>query len=383
MPARAELIGTYDLERLNAILTKEFSEFTTFAVSYPPAKSAVELYRVWYPTMVPEDNFRPVQASGLIAIPVNRPARAPVLSWQHGTVFSRDEVPSDPGKSMETRLVIAAFASQGYVVVAADYLGKGVSTEPDSYLVKDSSAQACLDMLLAARAILAEKKVATEGLFLYGWSQGSFNTMVLLNRLEILGESVSAAAVASAPNDLYLCLNRWIHSPSPLDVQWLVGTTALLIHSYERYYRLPGLSDVAIRPEYRQTARDLHENRITWEQAAKVFPATARELLTGEFVQEGTVAGNRFFQTLLANRNYTWRFKTPSRFYYGEIDEVVTPYMATLPVEYQRTLSGAPSEGIFAGKKANHRGTFAYSLRDLQGWFGETSGIRPENPKSP
>ncbi len=378
-----ERIGTYDLARLNAILTTEFADFTTFAVSYPRAKSAVELYRVLYPTVVPEDNNRPVQASGLIAIPVHRPAAAPLLSYQHGTVFSRDEVPSFPDKSMETRLVIAAFASQGYVVIAADYLGKGSSTRPDSYLVKDSSAQACLDMVLAARSILAEKNVATEGLFLHGWSQGSFNTMVLLNRLEIIGEPVTAAAVASSPNDLYLCVNRWIHCPSALDVQWLGGAAALLIHSYERYYHLPGLSAVAIRPAYRQTARDLYENRITWEQAAKVFPATTRELLTDEFVEEGSLVGNRFFQTLQANRNYTWRFKTPSRFYYGEIDEVVTPYMVTLPVEYQRTLGGAPAEAIFAGKKANHRGTFAYAVRDLQKWFATYSGIGPTEESVP
>lgn len=371
-----QAIGTYDLDRLNSILTTELGEFTKTSVTYPPAKMAVRLYRVTYPTVIPEKNNRPVRASGLVAIPEHPSARPPMLSYQHGTVFSRDEVPSAPDKSMETRLMLACFAAQGYVVIAADYIGKGASVEPDSYLVKEATAQACFDMLLAARAVLADLQVKPGDLFLAGWSQGSFSTQVFLNRLESVGEPVKAAAVASAPNDLYLCVTRWIQVPSELDVQWLVGTTALLIHSYAEYHGLPGLADAAIRPAYRQAARDLYENKTTWEQAAKVFPASAKELLEDSFVREGALADNRFFQELQNAKAYQWQFKTPTRLYYGKIDEVVTPFMATLPVEYQKTIGGAPCVAVFAGEKANHRGTFAFAAKDLQTWFAEMSSPR-------
>ncbi len=301
-----------------------------------------------------------------------------MLSYQHGTVFSKDEVPSRPEKSMETRLMLAAFASQGYVVIAADYIGKGSSPEPDSYIVKDVTAQACFDMLQASRGVLADLGIKPGELFLSGWSQGSFSTLVFLNRLEIVGEPLKAAAMASAPNDIYLCVSRWIYAPSKLDVQWLLGAFALLVHSYEEYHHLPGLSDAAFRPEYRQTARELYENKITWEEAAKIFPTTMKGLLREDFVNQGTVVGNRFFQALQANQTYNWRFRTPTHFYYGQLDEVMPPYVATLPVEYQKTIGGAPSAAVFAGKDANHRGTFAFSVRDLQTWFGSLSGIGAE-----
>lgn len=164
-----EKIGTYDIQRLSNPLTTEYADFSTFEVTYPAPQNAVDLYRVSYPTVVPEKNNLPVRASGLIAVPQNLTAPAPVLSYQHGTVFSRYEVPSRPDDSMETRLAIACFAAHGYVVIAADYIGKGDSMQPDSYMTKASTAQACLDMLTAARKVLTELGVPTSGqLFLSG-----------------------------------------------------------------------------------------------------------------------------------------------------------------------------------------------------------------------
>jgi hypothetical protein len=111
-----------------------------FPMKYPPAENAVKLYKVLYNTVVPEDNNRVVQVSGLIALPSENPAQLPLVSYQHGTVFSRSEVPSSIEESMETRMIIARFAGHGYAVIAADYIGKGISKEPDSWLVRESTA---------------------------------------------------------------------------------------------------------------------------------------------------------------------------------------------------------------------------------------------------
>ena len=72
---RSELIGVYDVERLNKILTAELVQFSDFKISFPPARNAVKLYRVTYPSVIPEMNNRPTTASGLIAIPTQPPAR--------------------------------------------------------------------------------------------------------------------------------------------------------------------------------------------------------------------------------------------------------------------------------------------------------------------
>lgn len=366
-----QLIGEYSVERLNKILTDEVAKFSTFPMTYPPAENPARLYKVVYNTVIPEDHNRPVQVSGLIAVPVVKAANLPVVSYQHGTVFSRTEVPSAPEESMETRLMVARFAGQGYLVVAADYIGKGISNEPDGWLVKAVTAQACLDMLLAAKAVCADLNLTPGDLFLSGWSQGSFSTSAFMNRLETIGIPVKAAAMASAPNDIYLCFNRWINVPSDLDVHWLVATASMMVNAYEKYYDLPGLSTTAIKPPYWQTARDLYNNTITWEQAEKILPAKTKDLFEEDFINQCSTASNRFSKQQQENVSFNWRFKTPTHYYYGKIDEVVTPYMVNLPVEYQKTLGGAEAQAVFAGDKADHRGTFLFAVEHQKDWFDE------------
>ena len=278
-----QAVGEYSLARLNKILTSELVEFSDFKISFPEAKHAVTLYRVVYTTVVPELNNRPVTVSGLIAVPQNVAGTLPVVSYQHGTVFSRTEVPSFPDESAETRLMIANFAAQGYVVIAADYVGKGVSAENDAFVIKDATAQTCLDMVLSSRAVFSDLKIPTGELFLSGWSQGAYNTMVFLRKLETLGMPVKASAMAATPNDVYLLVNRLMNVSSELDVQWVVGVICLLVNSYENYYGLPGLSQAAIKPQYWQAAHDLYVNKITWTQAAKLLPLKTRDLLQPEF----------------------------------------------------------------------------------------------------
>ncbi|MFP5221793.1 MAG: alpha/beta hydrolase family protein [Acidobacteriota bacterium] len=369
-----ELIGEYDIARLDSILTNDLPQFTDEKPAFAPARYAVTLYKVTYATVIPEKGNRRTMATGLVAVPQTGAERFDVVSYQHGTVFSKTEVPSSPERSAETRLVLAAFAAQGNVVVAADYIGKGDSPEPDSYLVKDSTAQACFDMLQAARTVCEELGVVLDRLFLSGWSQGSYSTLVFLRKLEENGVPVAAMGTASTPNDLYLCLERWMSGKSPLDVNWLVGVTVLILGSYESYYGPGSLRSQAIKPEYLAAARGLYGNTMSWEAAEKVLPFSTRDLVRETFAGLGAVAGNDFFKKLQENSAYSWRFKTRTRFYYGKVDEVVPPYVATLPVEYQKTIGGAESQAVYAGDRANHRGTFVFGLADQVEWFRSLQG---------
>jgi len=200
--------------------------------------------------------------------------------------------------------------------------------------------------------------------------------MVFRNRLEGIGVAVKAAATASTPSDLYMLVTRWINKPTSLDVSWIVGTAALLIGSYERYYGLPGLGSAAIKEKYRQTATDFYNNRIGWEQASKVFPATVSEFFEPEFAAGSSMVANPFYKQLQENQGYRWRYRTPSRYYYGKADEVITPYIATLPPEYETTIGGAPAEAVYAGDTANHRGTFLYGVLDQKDFFEKVAGRR-------
>ena len=128
---RYELIARWDVARLNAILTQDMPKFSGLNISYTPARNAVNLYRVTYNSVVPERGNKPIVATGLLALPDAPAAQLPLVSYQHGTVYGKDEVPSNPDKSPETAVMIAQFAGQGYALIGADYFGMGASTEQE------------------------------------------------------------------------------------------------------------------------------------------------------------------------------------------------------------------------------------------------------------
>ena len=362
-------LGDYSVERLNTILSTEVATFSSFKIQYPQAANGVSLYKVQYATVIPEQGNKPTLASGLVAVPKTAQKKLPVVSYQHGTVFTRTAVPSRPEESDETRIVTARLAGNGYVVIAADYIGKGDSAEPDSYMVREATVQACVDMLFAARAVLADLGIAEDGLFLSGWSQGSWSTQQFRHRLETLNIPVRAAATAATPADLYLLLTRWINRPTPLDATWLAGSVILFTYSYAYYYDMPGLPQTVIKPEYEAACRDFYENKIGWEQLQPQIPGKIADLLQKDAVAKSTPGMDAFFSRLRENQAFMWRSVTPCRYYYGKVDEVMPPYVATLAVGYTEAVGGAKAEAVYAGDVADHRGAFLYGVKDQKEFF--------------
>ncbi len=364
-----ESIGNYSVDRLNEILTTELANFSDFAISYPPAQNGVNLYRVTYPSVIPEKGNRPTVASGLIALPDVAARSLPVVSYQHGSVFGKDEVPSAPDNSMETRLMIANFAGQGYLVIGADYFGKGLSSEANSYIVKPSTQQACLDMLFATQLASADLGFEMGSLFVNGWSQGGWSALVYLNKLESVGIPVTAAAIASGPPDLYAMINRWANNWQKVDAVYIAPLVSIMLHAFEAYYGLPGFTTSAILPEYQEVARQLYFNEQNYEDLMPEFPARLPDMLQDEFKTALAVGDDRFSHLLQESHGYRWRMSTPMRVYTGGIDEVTPAYLGQLPVGYQQVVGGATVEAVDAGPKADHRGVFLTSMADCKKWF--------------
>ncbi|MFX8453532.1 hypothetical protein ABTL48_21285, partial [Acinetobacter baumannii] len=80
-------------EKLDRILTTDTSAFAGLQVTYSPARNAVKLYRVRYPSVIPERGNKPTMASGLVAVPDTGGGSFPMVSYQHGTVYGKQQVP--------------------------------------------------------------------------------------------------------------------------------------------------------------------------------------------------------------------------------------------------------------------------------------------------
>lgn len=364
-----ELIGRYDIARLNHILNVEIPTATGTKENYTPAKNAVKLYRITYPSVIPEQNNRPTIASGLIAIPEVAEKHLPVISYQHGTAMEKDLVPSFPEKSFETRLMIAQFAAQGYVVFGADYFGLGLSKEKDGYMVIGSQQQACIDMYEVTKLILPKIGITPTSFFLTGWSQGGVVTMTFLERLERSNTKVTAAATVAAQCDGYVMLNGFMSFPRKIDGSWVSAMFMLTVFSFEEYYQIPGLAQGFFNPEMYETAKRVYEKDPTLKP--EEFPTDLKKLIRKEFFDPVYYRNSAYGKLMSEMHPYRWVIESPVRMYYGEIDESLTVGLAQLPSDYQKAMGNNKVEAFSLGADANHRISFARAVPQWKKWFDQ------------
>lgn len=360
-----ELIGRWDVAKLNQILTTDTPKFAGITVSYTPARNAVKLYRVTYPSVVPEQGNRPISATGLLAVPDTADTVFPMVSYQHGTVYGKEQVPSFPEQSPETQLMIAQFAGQGYLVIGADYFGMGASKEPEGYLVKGSHQQATYDMVLASRSVLADLKLSDSKLFLSGWSQGGFVTLAMLEKLEAVGMPVKAATTASAPADAFAAFNGFLNFPRKIDANWITTIFILNVFSFENYHNMPGLARALLTDETFEISRKAYL-REPFDPAA--VPTDLRKLIRPEYFDPQFFANSAYGRLVAETNAYRWVIRTPVRTYFGLTDEAIRIEIGQLPMTYQKAIGNDKVEAVPTGD-TSHRGTFATAVPQWKAWF--------------
>ena len=394
-----------------------------YKLVFTPASRGVTLYRVCYQIDTNLEIGRQT-ISGLVAIPDadnsdgTGPRELPLVIYDHGTVFNTDAVPSEvvvplsagPGqqiwrvKSGETFLNLCRLVDQGYVLIASDYIGQGISSIKEGYGVKGITSEAIVGLLEASRSVLDVLGVQATRLFVNGWSQGGLNTQWAVQRLETLGIPVAAAAAESPFNDLPSTFRWWVtrsmqnpieaNTPAP----WLALTTALLISSYEYWHGMDGLLAAMIKDTVipdRSIATDKvigNPSQVTYREVLANFCAdyksidilslsnlfwTVRILRNGieqwtvipaftgsEMLVDGVLdqpkadVVNRFMLQLALDSPRDWLYKTPFKAWYGLSDEALPPELVS------------PGMADFGGSQvqlqpvsdASHRETFLNSL---------------------
>lgn len=375
---RVDSVGHYDVARIQAIIDIGLPLFFTdgsmkasdFSADLARPQQGVKLYKVAYNSVIPEKGNQPVTAYGLVVIPDSVKPGAPIISYQHGTIFDRSWVPSNPDGSIETQFMISQFASQGYIVICADYFGTTVgSTVPNSYFVAQSTAQACLDMYRASLELLEQMSITPGKLFVNGWSQGGYSTIVFLRLLELNNISVAGASTASGPADPLLFVSQSLNNPSPFAAAFNVAALSNLMLSLDAYNGLNGYFEQVIKPEYLALAQKLHRFEISYDSFEHAVPHRPDSVYTEQFYADSRLANKPFWKLLDAGAAYRWRMRTPLRAFYSLRDEAIPWQVARVAADYQRTLGNTQTEAIDAGKDADHRAVYIYSLINIKPWF--------------
>lgn len=395
-------LKTVTVQQLNAMLSTERSQFiesTSPGAGYnlPPASTAsndVDLFVVRYLSRSPDlNNRKRVVVSGLLALPkLSDMSSIPMISYQHGTVWGKYEVPSYAFKSKnpdgydhyknayETRYMVGMFAGNGYAVMAADYFGMGDGAKSnEAYMLKRSTAKVNYDLYVVVRRYLASRDIGVSKFFLGGWSQGGINTTGFLELLESRGVSVNAAFTAAAPNDPFAALNGVFFHPRSLDAPWLNTLVALTAFSCEKYMGPRGLARATIDSDYYEGFKVIYERTsypTKFLNILKKWNGTPNiQYLRQSLRNPTSFAKSDYGKCLAANETFRHEVKTDLHMYYGSVDEVVRTRVARLAYDYQETLidtgEGATSNKItpMLVQGADHRLTFITAAVDAKTWF--------------
>jgi acetyl esterase/lipase len=149
------------------------------------------------------------QSSGALMVPTGGTGCSgprPVVLYAHGTVFDQTFNIADVTNpaNQEGALIAAAFAAQGYIVVAPNYAGYDISTLGyHPYLNAAQQSGEMMDILKAARTALPKTLAAATTdngkLFVTGYSEGGHVAMATQRALQAAGTPPTAAAPMSGP----------------------------------------------------------------------------------------------------------------------------------------------------------------------------------------
>jgi hypothetical protein len=152
----------------------------------------------------------PTESSGALMVPTGAaPACSgprPIVLYAHGTDTDQATNIADITNPSNTEgaLIAAAFAAQGYIVVAPNYAGYDISTLGyHPYLNAVQNADEMQDILAAARTALPDTLSSSTSdngkLFVTGYSEGGYVAMATERALQAAGTPVTAAAPMSGP----------------------------------------------------------------------------------------------------------------------------------------------------------------------------------------
>lgn len=327
----------------------------------------LEFHSITYRTT--DARGRPTVASGLVVIPVGA-ASLPVISYQHGTVIERSQAPSNP-RAADIFAIALMYASTGFLVVAADYLGLGNSFGPHPYLHAATEASACRDMLRAARMLCRQRGLPWgPQLFLVGYSQGGHATMALHRALEADPArefTVTASAPQLGPYDLsdvqFTFVLRQRRSPT------LTLAVGYLLYAYSRVYEpFPTLREM-LTPAYAVHLPRLLDSRHSTLSVLLRLPATPRDILHPAFVAALRADPQHpVRQALRENDVHDWQPRAPVRLYYVRDDDIVSPDN-TLVACANMCKRGGSVQAVDLGYPYNHYSAFRPAQVAAKRWF--------------
>lgn len=328
---------------------------------------AVSAWRVLYSTVDPHGN--PIRASALVVAPSAGTTPVPLVSYQHGTVTERDDVPSRLNGEADLGLVLA---SARYLVVMPDLLGLGDSPGFHPYHHADSTATAVVDALRATRSSLAELSVAWNNqLFLLGYSQGGHATLAAQRTLESEHAdefTLTASAPMAGAYDLSgTTLNDFLSTRQPPNPYYYPYILSMLV---EVYGVAGSLGDLLQAP-YDTTIPPLLNGEHSGGVINAALPPHPLDALKPELVEALRNEPNHPLRLALQDNDLHtgWVPQTPTRLYHCAGDRDVLPANTDVALASFTAAGATQVTKVDPFFLANHSTCAPLALLQAKVWF--------------
>ncbi|MCW3126331.1 MAG: hypothetical protein JWO03_1989, partial [Bacteroidetes bacterium] len=269
-------------------------------------KQGITIYEILYTTTYADGS--PVKASGMLYVPQEANTPAPTMIYNHGTEICRESCFDGTGEQS----ICLAFATDGYIVICPDYIGKGKGEREQLYLDAKTEAGASVDMLIATDGLLPELHV-TRGpqLFVTGYSQGGHAAMAthrLLQEKYADRFPVTASSPMSGPYDVESTVyaSRKKHYDYPGYLPFMLATY------YETQGGMANMKDALVAPYDTILPALVNGGEWPMEVIDAHMPDTAFKAVKKEFYLDFEQNANSPFRKYLASNNvYDWKPEAP------------------------------------------------------------------------
>jgi pimeloyl-ACP methyl ester carboxylesterase len=307
-----ELIGTFTADQLKARYTGGLAALSLFV------RYGLKVYRLTYNTT--NTDGKAVTASGVLLVP-DATTKLPLVSYQHGTILTDADAPSNYQPSSEVYQFATVFSSLGYIIAAPDYIGYGASANlPHTYEHRNGLATASLDMLRASREFIKAQTLNWDNrLMITGYSEGGYATLALQKKIEeeapaefnLVGSSCGAGAYDKPAFVRYIAANN-------TDGQSFNNRVYLFVlQTYARIY-------TPTRP-YSYYVKEPYATQLATRSATELNPTGSfNTILTDSFRQAILNKTDATFEAALADNDiHDWKPRTPTQLYHGDADNTV------------------------------------------------------------
>lgn len=328
---------------------------------------AVDVHRLIYTTMNYDSSA--TIASGLLLIPKGVDyCKLPIISYQHGTIVDKRQVPSR--WVGQERYISLAIASNGLISIMPDYLGMGDGIGLHPYQNARTEAFSVVDMIRATKEVCDSVHVGYGSqLFLFGYSQGGHATMAAHRMIQeqLAGEmEVTASAPMSGAYDMSGIQTDLLLEEKPYSDPYYLPY--LIFGNNPIYHFFTNPSDVLKAP-YDVKLPPLMNGVTSSNKINQAMNDTVKRIFRDDVIDSFNTNPNYFFRQFLKDNDvYQWVPKAPTRMYFCTKDEKV-PYQNTYKAFAYFKQNGALDVDTFNSGELLHTDCAQPSLLSAKLWI--------------